>query len=175
MASLVAIAIAGPLTFAACKNNKKSTPEPTATTAGAETPAATAPSGTTPSAGGPDAPPPVSATPTVTASGLKIIDVQAGAGAAAAAGKTVTVNYTLWLSDGTKVDSSLDRGKPFSFVLQNEPPDVISGWDEGVVGMAVGSKRRLIVPPDLAYGAEGKGTIPPNAELTFDIDLLSVE
>jgi FKBP-type peptidyl-prolyl cis-trans isomerase FkpA len=176
-AAVFLVAITSLLTFAACKNDKKSAPAPTATAVTGQTPAPpTEAAGTTTSAGGPDSPPAVDGQATVTASGLKIIDITVvPGGAVAEAGKTVTVNYTLWLSDGSKVQSSLDSGQPFKFTLGNNPPDVIAGWDEGVVGMTVGSKRRLIIPAELGYGAKGRGTIPPNAELTFDVDLLAVK
>lgn len=105
---------------------------------------------------------------------LKIEDLKVGTGAEAVAGKTVTVNYTGWLTDGTKFDSSLDSGQPFSFVLGTGY--VIPGWDQGVAGMKVGGKRRLTVPPALGYGANGAGgVIPPNATLVFDVELLNVQ
>lgn len=87
----------------------------------------------------------------------------------------MVVNYTGWLSeDGTKFDSSLDRGTPFEFPLG--AGQVIAGWDEGVATMKVGGKRRLIIPPELGYGEGGSPpTIPPNAELTFDIELLEIK
>jgi peptidylprolyl isomerase len=119
-------------------------------------------------------PPTVSAEATVTASGLQIIDIEVGSGDEASAGETVIVHYTGWLADGTKFDSSVDRGQPFSFSLG--AGEVIPGWDEGVVGMKVGGTRRLIIPPDLAYGAQGRPpVIPANAELTFDVQLLSIQ
>jgi len=119
-------------------------------------------------------PPPVSAQPTVTASGLQIIDIEVGAGDEAQNGKTVSVHYTGWLADGTKFDSSVDRGQPISFVLGSGR--VIPGFDEGVAGMKADGTRRLIIPPDLAYGSQGRPpTIPADAELTFDIQLVSVQ
>ena len=122
---------------------------------------------------GPATPPPLTAQPTVTASGLRIIDVAVGEGAQPKKGDSVSVNYTGWLSDGTKFDSSLDRGTPFEFSLG--AGQVIAGWDEGVATMRAGGKRRLIIPGDLAYGEEGRPPrIPPNAELTFDVELLKV-
>ncbi len=106
--------------------------------------------------------------------GLKYQDLVVGEGATAQTGQSVTVNYTGWLQNGTKFDSSLDRNQPFSFVLGRG--QVIKGWDEGVAGMKVGGKRRLIIPGDLAYGPQGRPpTIPPNATLIFDIDLLQVQ
>jgi FKBP-type peptidyl-prolyl cis-trans isomerase FkpA len=108
-----------------------------------------------------------------TKSGLKYIDEKVGDGDEAKAGNIVEVHYTGWLKDGTKFDSSKDRGKPFEFPLG--AGKVIKGWDEGVAGMKVGGKRKLIIPPELGYGARGAGrVIPPNAELTFEVELLRV-
>ncbi len=109
-----------------------------------------------------------------TSSGLQYQDLVVGTGAEAKAGSTVSVNYTGWLENGTKFDSSLDRGQPFSFTLG--AGQVIRGWDEGVVGMKVGGKRKLVIPANLAYGAQGAGgVIPPNATLIFEVDLLNVQ
>ena len=120
-------------------------------------------------------PPPVAGEPTFSETGLGIIDIEAGSGETPETGKLVVVNYTGWLSeDGTKFDSSLDRGTPFEFVLGLG--QVIAGWDEGLATMKVGGKRRLIIPPELGYGEGGSPpTIPPNAELTFDIELLEIK
>jgi len=105
---------------------------------------------------------------------LQIEDLIEGTGDEAVAGKTVTVNYTGTLTDGTKFDSSLDRNEPFSFTLG--AGEVIPGWDQGVEGMKVGGKRKLTIPPSLAYGDAGAGgVIPPNATLIFEIELLKVE
>ena len=110
----------------------------------------------------------------VTASGLKYIDRKIGDGAEAVAGKMATVHYTGWLENGTKFDSSVDRGQPFPFPLG--AGRVIKGWDEGVQGMKIGGKRRLTIPPDLGYGARGAGgVIPPNATLIFDVELLGLQ
>jgi FKBP-type peptidyl-prolyl cis-trans isomerase len=109
-----------------------------------------------------------------TKSGLKYIDQKEGTGEAAKAGDTVTVHYTGWLKDGKKFDSSVDRGQPFPFPLG--AGRVIKGWDEGVAGMKMGGKRKLIIPPELAYGKSGAGNvIPPNAELTFEVELLQIK
>ena len=108
-----------------------------------------------------------------TRSGLVYRDLVVGTGKPAAPGKQVRVHYTGWLEDGTQFDSSRGRSKSFSFVLGKGK--VIRGWDEGVLTMKEGGKRRLLVPPALGYGATGKGTIPPDATLIFDIELLEVE
>jgi FKBP-type peptidyl-prolyl cis-trans isomerase len=108
-----------------------------------------------------------------TASGLKIEDLTVGTGQAAKAGDTISVHYTGYLADGTKFDSSLDRNQPYEFVLGTG--NVIPGWDQGLVGMKVGGKRRLTIPPVLAYGAKGNGPIPPNATLTFEVELLDIK
>jgi len=109
-----------------------------------------------------------------TASGLIIEEIVAGNGAEAAAGQTVTVHYTGWLTNGTKFDSSKDRNDPFVFPLG--AGHVIRGWDEGVQGMKVGGKRKLTIPADLGYGARGAGgVIPPNATLVFEVELLETE
>jgi hypothetical protein len=133
-------------------------------------PTATVLPGTTPGATQ-EGPPAVNVTPTVTSSGLEIFDTQVGSGQAAQADSTVTVHYTLWLADGTKVSSSLDTGQPLTQPLAG----FIQGWQQGVPGMLVGGKRRLIIPPELGYGEAGSPPdIPANATLTFDIELLAV-
>ncbi len=110
--------------------------------------------------------------------GLRTIDTQPGTGPQPKSGQTVTVHYTGWLfvdgKKGSKFDSSVDRGEPFSFTLGQG--SVIKGWDEGVAGMHVGGKRTLIIPPELGYGARGAGgVIPPNATLIFDVELLGAK
>lgn len=106
-------------------------------------------------------------------SGLEYQELKVGDGAEAKSGMTVDVHYTGWLLDGTKFDSSVDRGKPFSFHLG--AGEVIRGWDEGVAGMKVGGKRKLRIPADLGYGPRGAGgVIPGNATLVFDVELLGV-
>ena len=110
---------------------------------------------------------------TTTASGLQFEELVVGSGNAATAGQKVSVHYTGWLTNGTKFDSSKDRGEPFIFPLGKG--HVIRGWDEGVAGMKVGGKRKLTIPPQLGYGARGAGgVIPPNAVLVFDVELLDV-
>ncbi len=106
-----------------------------------------------------------------TASGLQYIDEVVGSGAQPQPGQTVVVHYTGYLDDGTIFDSSVQRGQPAEFPVDQ----VIAGFREGVLGMKVGGKRRLIIPPELGYGAQGQGPIPPNARLTFDVELLEVK
>jgi len=108
-----------------------------------------------------------------TASGLIYIDQELGTGKSPLSGQGVVVHYTGTLEDGTKFDSSLDRNKPFSFTIGIG--QVIAGWDEGVMSMKVGGRRRLIIPAELGYGARGAGeVIPPNATLIFDVELLEI-
>ena len=109
---------------------------------------------------------------------LQTTELKEGTGATAVAGRPVSVHYTGWLysesaaeNKGTKFDSSVDRGAPFSFTLGG---NVIAGWNQGIVGMKVGGQRRLIIPPSLGYGASGQGAIPGNATLVFDVQLLAV-
>lgn len=112
-----------------------------------------------------------------TPSGLQYEDTQAGQGATPERGQTCVMHYTGWLwennAKGGKFDSSLDRGRPFSFQLG--VGQVIKGWDEGVASMQVGGKRTLLIPAELGYGARGAGgAIPPNATLIFEVELLEV-
>ena len=108
-----------------------------------------------------------------TPTGLGILDEVVGTGATPAVGQTVNVQYTGWLTNGQKFDSSRDRNQAFSFVLGRG--QVIAGWDEGLATMKVGGKRRLVIPPALGYGARGApGAIPPNATLIFDVELVGV-
>lgn len=110
-----------------------------------------------------------------TESGLQYWDIVVGTGKVAKEGDGVRVHYTGWLTNGKKFDSSVDGGRPFTFVLGNG--EVIKGWDEGVAGMKVGGKRQLHIPPDLGYGENGTpdGTIPPNSTLIFEVQLLSIQ
>lgn len=109
-----------------------------------------------------------------TPSGLSYTDIVKGTGASPTSGKSVTVHYTGTLENGTKFDSSVDRGQPFVFRIG--AGEVIPGWDEGVISMKVGGKRKLVIPSQLGYGAAGAGgVIPPNATLIFEVELLDVE
>jgi peptidylprolyl isomerase len=111
---------------------------------------------------------------TTTESGLQYEDEQVGTGASPQKGKRVTVHYTGTLTNGKKFDSSRDRGQPFQFTIG--VGQVIKGWDEGVMSMKVGGRRKLTIPSALGYGARGAGgVIPPNADLIFDVELLGVD
>jgi FKBP-type peptidyl-prolyl cis-trans isomerase FkpA len=124
---------------------------------------------------------PITAASAPAVASLQSVVLKPGDGAAVAAGQIATVQYTGWLYEmsakdnkGKRFDSSFDAGKPFSFPVG--AGSVIKGWDKGVLGMKVGESRRLIIPPDLAYGDAGAGdVIPPGATLVFDIDLLKIE
>ncbi|KJK05599.1 MULTISPECIES: FKBP-type peptidyl-prolyl cis-trans isomerase [Pseudomonas] len=103
---------------------------------------------------------------------LQIIDIQVGEGKEVVKGALITTQYTGWLENGTKFDASYDRGKPFQCVIGTGR--VIKGWDQGLMGMKVGGKRKLIVPSHLAYGERSMGAITPHSNLTFEIELLEV-
>lgn len=104
---------------------------------------------------------------------LKIEDIEAGTGQEVKSGDTVVIHYKGTLTDGTKFDSSYDRGTPFE--TQIGVGQVIKGWDEGVVGMKVGGKRKLTIPPDMGYGAQAVGPIPANSTLIFEVELIGVK
>ncbi len=136
--------------------------------------AQTAPAKKAPAMPATSTPTKVTGAPIKTASGLEYWDIKVGTGAVAQSGQHVKVDYTGWLTNGKKFDSSVGTGKPFEFQLG--AGQVIKGWDEGVAGMKVGGKRQLRVPPDLAYGAAGyPGVIPANSTLIFDVQLLDVK
>ena len=109
-----------------------------------------------------------------TPSGLQFEDLQVGNGPCPTEGQVVTVHYTGWLTNGSKFDSSLDRRQPFQFRIGRR--EVIAGWDEGVMSMQVGGRRKLIIPAELGYGSRGAGNaIPPGATLVFEVELLGVQ
>ena len=192
MKLILALTLVATAIFVACgSDDKKSTATKTAG------PAATVATGASPSTGGvkPGVPasataasgaptaqpsdgnapgiPPLSSPILTTPSGLRYIDELVGTGPSPTSGKNVTVHYTGWLTNGTKFDSSRDRNQPFSFAIGQGR--VIKGWDEGVLTMKIGGKRRLIIPADLAYGPAGRPpTIPQNSTLIFDVELISV-
>jgi len=155
---------------------------PTAAASTASTATAAAKTAATPSAADAQAAstgnvpgiPQLSGTVQQTASGLRYLDEVVGTGATVQKGQNASVHYTGWLTTGHKFDSSRDRGQPFTFGVG--AGRVIAGWDEGVAGMKVGGKRRLILPPALGYGAQGApGAIPPNATLIFDVEVLAAQ
>ena len=117
-----------------------------------------------------DAPP---ATTKETNANVKIEDIKVGTGAAVKSGDTIVIDYTGTLANGTKFDSSLDRGTPFE--TQIGVGQVIKGWDLGVIGMKVGGERKLTIPPELGYGDQGQGSIPPNSVLIFDVILREIK
>jgi hypothetical protein len=177
--SIAALVVFALLPTAACSSYNES-PSSTPAAGGATPPvqasaASQCPPATPVSANVPGAPPvPADAKSTTTPTGLQYIDTVPGTGAIAQVGQTATVHYTGWLPNGTKFDSSRDRGQPFNFPIGGG--QVIKGWDEGVANMHVAGQRRLIVPPELAYGTKGAGgVIPPCATLIFDVELISVK
>lgn len=110
---------------------------------------------------------------TVTETGLKYYDFEVGTGEQAQNGDVVSVHYHGWLTNGQLFDSSYLRQQPFIFILGNGT--VIPGWDEGLLNMRVGGERQLVIPPDLAYGEAGRGSIPPNATIIFEVELVAVQ
>lgn len=123
-------------------------------------------------------PAPESASATATSSavprpnGLIVEDIEVGSGKEVKSGDTIVIHYTGFLQNGTKFDSSVDRGTPFTTRIG--VGEVIQGWDEGVIGMKVGGKRKLIIPPSLGYGPQQVGPIPPNSTLVFEVELLEI-
>ncbi len=179
MRILIWPALACAVALAGCNQSSTTTSTGTTTTGSTTTqaapPSAGGPQATTPSEGGTTAGGQMSAAPAAhevtMPSGLKYQDVKVGDGPVAETGSTATVDYTGWLTDGTKFDSSKDHGQTFDFKIG--AGQVIRGWDEGVKGMRVGGVRRLTIPSELAYGAAGAPpVIPPNATLVFEVELL---
>jgi peptidylprolyl isomerase len=120
-------------------------------------------------------------TPVTYPDGLKYIDLTVGTGASPVTGENVTMNYTGWISTGAKFDSSRDRAEPFTFQIGQHPPKVILGWEEGIPGMKIGGKRKLIIPPSLGYGPNpqknsttGAVIIPANSTLVFVVELVGL-
>jgi FKBP-type peptidyl-prolyl cis-trans isomerase len=164
MRSFRLLALLSPLAFAACLSGSETTTGPTQ---GPSIDCATLATGLAAA----------ETTLTKTASGLKYRDVTVGTGATVAAGQTVQFNYSGCLTDGVKFDEvSVTEAKYApTFQVGAVPPTVIPGFDEGFLGMKAGGRRQLVIPPELAYGAAGKGTIPPNATLVFTVDLLGIQ
>lgn len=153
------------LTIGGCKGSEA--PNPPNETVTATPPAATA---ATPAS--PDLAKPEAGKEITTPSGLKYTDLKVGSGDAVKGGDTVSVHYVGTFTDGKKFDASRDHGTPFDFQVGAQM--VIKGWDEGLLGMKPGGKRKLVVPSDLAYGPEGRAGIPPNSTLVFEIELLEI-
>ena len=173
--TLSGVAVVGLFGLAACSAlTEPPPPEPVSTETRAAPPASASAAAVAPTVSA--APPPQpTAAQTVDAGppqSLSITKLGPGKGAGAKAGDTVRVHYVGTLDDGKKFDSSRDRKKPFDFVLGQG--QVIKGWDQGLLGMKVGEKRKLVIPPGLAYGSAGRPGIPPNATLTFEVELLAI-
>jgi peptidylprolyl isomerase len=165
--SISAVALLA-LLAASCQQSAKTTDSTTQTATETSSAPATSPATEPAPAASP------SASTRTTASGLQIVEVQVGSGTTAESGKTVAMHYTGRFPDGTEFDSSRNRGTPLEFVLGTGA--VIKGWDEGIAGMKVGGKRKLTIPPALAYGERGyPGAIPPNSTLVFDVELMDVK
>lgn len=157
--------------LSACGSDALATPTPAATTGG-QAAAPSASSCTPAPAGGDNFS--QSVVLTTTADGLQYGDIVVGTGAVPKKGDNLTVQYTGWLTNGCVFDTSRQPGRSaFPFVIGATPPNVIAGWEEGVLTMHVGGKRRLVIPSSLGYGASGQGPIGPNATLVFDIELLA--
>lgn len=155
--------------FAGCGQKQESPPPAESTQQAAEGTQAAAPD----TMAAPSGIPEVAGDTITTESGLKYIDLKVGGGATPTAGQLVSAHYTGWLTDGSKFDSSRDKERPIQFPIGQRR--VIPGWDEGLMSMAVGGRRILIIPPELAYGARGRPPqIPPNSTLVFDVELVAV-
>ena len=166
---LVAALPATLLFVAACGDGPDDQPTPTTSSGASPTTGERTPANTSTSNTGAI----VLTNPTTTPSGLKYEDTVVGTGASPVTGRRVTVHYTGTLTNGTKFDSSVDRGQPFTFIIGTG--SVIKGWDEGVGSMKVGGKRLLEIPPALGYGTRANGPIPANSTLLFEVELLSVQ
>ena len=175
MKTLVVMTLTGTLVLAACGGSSSKSATPGAGSSPAATkPAVQATAAGTAALSDGNAPgiPELKGTIQQTASGLRYIDQTVGTGASPSATSQVTVNYTGWLTNGKKFDASVDHGGAATFGLNQ----VIKGWQEGLATMKVGGMRRLIIPPNLGYGAQGAGSIiPPNSMLIFDVELVAVQ
>lgn len=172
LALLILTGALAPVAFAACggddDDDTADTPTSAATASKTTTEGSPSPAASATTTG-----PITLKNPTTTPSGLQYEDIVVGTGASPQQAGRVTVHYTGKFLDGKKFDSSVDRGQPFTFVIG--VGQVIKGWDEGVATMKVGGKRNLIIPAALAYGSRGQGAIPPNTDLYFEVELISVQ
>lgn len=172
LALLILAGALAPVAFAACggddDDDTADTPTSAATASKTTTEGSPSPAASATTTG-----PITLKSPTTTPSGLQYEDIVVGTGASPQQAGRVTVHYTGKFLDGKKFDSSVDRGQPFTFVIG--VGQVIKGWDEGVATMKVGGKRNLIIPAALAYGSRGQGAIPPNTDLYFEVELISVQ